>query len=53
MAPCDFAAGMAGDFPQAGVGFPSVIRRTATVPVPTKATNRAKMLEKLNRLLLS
>jgi hypothetical protein len=50
MAPCGFAAGIAGLLPQAGSCSPSVSRRNCSAVPPTSATTREKTAEKLNSL---
>ena len=48
--PCGFAAGIAGELPQAGSCEPSVSRRITSAVPPVSATTRAKMSEKFNAL---
>jgi hypothetical protein len=47
MAPCGLAAGMVGALPHAGSGEPPVSRRICSAAPPTRATPRAKKVEKL------
>jgi len=48
--PCGFAAGIAGELPQAASCEPSVSRRISSAVPPVSATTRAKMSEKFNAL---
>jgi hypothetical protein len=46
-APCGFASGIAGAWPQAGAGAVPDSRRHCSAAPPISATNCAKMLEKV------
>src|SRR5262245_19555466 len=52
MLPCGRPAGIVGALPHAGSGEPLVSRRTCSAAPPTRATPRAKRVEKLTVGLL-